>query len=310
MTYRFGHRAGQALTGLATVLTATALTGTTASAATHDPAPVAAAVQEATSSVAAAPDAKQGTRAARSAAPLLPVTGVTRSGVLYWYWPDGRGGLGPRERFEESWAGVNAASQVDMHSNGASAGLFARIVDGTLVYSDSTGVERDLGRGWDKYNALFSPGNLGGTARSDLLTRDGGGTLWLHPAKSDGTLSARKKVGPGWNQYTQLAGQHDLTGDGRPDIVARDRSGGLWLYKGTGDLAKPFATRSAIGPGWNAYNHLVSTGDVNGDGRTDLLARDTAGALWLYKGTGKASAPYQKKTKIGNAGWNQYAQIF
>ncbi|MBB5939938.1 FG-GAP repeat domain-containing protein [Streptomyces zagrosensis] len=312
MTYRFGHHIGRALTGLATVLTATALTGTAASAATHVPTPVPAPDRAASPSV-AAPGATQdaGARAAaRSSAPLLPVWAVTRSGDQYWYWPDGRGGLSQRERSEDGWAGIDATTQVDLHSNGSSAALYARGSDGTLVYSDSLGNTRVLGGGWHKYNVLLSPGDLGGTKQSDLVTRDAAGVLWLHPAKSDGTLSARKKVGLGWGQYTHITGQHDLSGDGRADIVARDRSGVLWLYKGTGDSAKPFAQRSKVGPGWNAFNHLVSTGDVNGDSRTDLLARDKAGALWLYKGTGKASAPYQAKVKIGSAGWNQYTQIF
>ncbi|KAF2774605.1 hypothetical protein [Streptomyces sp. OM5714] len=37
----------------------------------------------------------------------------------------------------------------------------------------------------------------------------------------------------------------------------------------------------------------------------DLVARDSAGVLWLYRGTGSASAPYAARTKIGG-GWNTY----
>ncbi|GAA1349273.1 hypothetical protein [Streptomyces beijiangensis] len=41
----------------------------------------------------------------------------------------------------------------------------------------------------------------------------------------------------------------------------------------------------------------------------ELLARDKAGVLWLYKGTGRASAPYAARTRTGG-GWSQYNQIF
>ncbi|MFF8593011.1 FG-GAP-like repeat-containing protein [Streptomyces sp. NPDC015220] len=97
----------------------------------------------------------------------------------------------------------------------------------------------------------------------------------------------------------------DLTGDGRPDLVARDNSGILWLYKGTGTATTPYATRTKIGGGWNTYNSLTSTGDLTGDGRSDLIARDNSGVLWLYKGTGTATTPYATRTKIGG-GWNTY----
>jgi hypothetical protein len=33
------------------------------------------------------------------------------------------------------------------------------------------------------------------------------------------------------------------------------------------------------------YNRVVGPGDLNGDGRPDLVVRDTAGKLWLLPGT-------------------------
>ncbi|WP_331447490.1 VCBS repeat-containing protein [Streptomyces xanthochromogenes] len=129
--------------------------------------------------------------------------------------------------------------------------------------------------------------------------------LWLYLGYGNGTMTSRIKVGAGWDAYTQIAGKGDLNGDGKADIVARDKAGVLWLYKGTGNYSAPFAPRTKIGGGWNAYNTLVSTGDVDLDGRTDLIARDTNGGLWLYKGTGNAAAPYQARVQIGY-GYNIY----
>lgn len=87
--------------------------------------------------------------------------------------------------------------------------------------------------------------------------------------------------------------------------MARDTSGNLWLYKGTGNAAAPWAARIKVGGGWNTYNAFAAVGDITGDGHADLVARDSGGTLWLYKGTGSASAPYAAKVRIGS-GWNVY----
>ncbi|MEU1434725.1 hypothetical protein ABZ438_11585 [Streptomyces sp. NPDC005786] len=50
------------------------------------------------------------------------------------------------------------------------------------------------------------------------------------------------------------------------------------------------------------------TGDLTGDGRADATARDAAGVLWLYKGTGSPTAPFVSRSRIG-AGWNTYDAV-
>jgi hypothetical protein len=47
---------------------------------------------------------------------------------------------------------------------------------------------------------------------------------------------------------------------------------------------------------------------VTGDGKADLLARDPAGSLWLYRGTGSTAAPFLARTYIG-AGWSIYGAL-
>ncbi len=167
-----------------------------------------------------------------------------------------------------------------------------------------------IGNGWNIYNRVLSAGNLGGAAADDLLARDSSGVLYLYLGYGTGKLTSRYKVGSGWNIYTDITGKGDLTGDGKDDIVAKDSSGVLWLYKGTGDYKAPFTSRTKIGGGWNTYNSIVSVGDIDLDGITDLVARDTTGALYLYKGTGNASAPFASRVKIGSGGWNTYRLLF
>ncbi|GAA0410452.1 VCBS repeat-containing protein [Streptomyces luteireticuli] len=291
----------RAFARLVTAVTAAALVGTTAAAAAADtPAPVRKAPRPlaGTGKVSFPPDA-----------PFFPVQVINGKGDGYFYLPNGKGGLSPREAAGADLQAVRAATQVDHDRDGLSDGLYFLSDQHDLTYvSGSTG--RRVASDWGQYDSLFSPGTLGGSKQSDLLVRDRQGTLWLYLAKADGSLSGRKKVGTGWGQYTQITGRGDLTGDGRTDIVARDKKGFLWLYPGTGNADKPFKARKQIGGGWNQYNLLLGTGDVDLDGRADLLARDKSGALWLYRGTGKASSPYKSRVLIGKSGWNQYRLVF
>ena len=61
--------------------------------------------------------------------------------------------------------------------------------------------------------------------------------------------------------------------------------------------------------GWQIYDRIVVTGDLTDDGKTDAVARDRSGVLWLYKGTGKTTGTFTARTRIGG-GWNTYNHLF
>ncbi len=163
------------------------------------------------------------------------------------------------------------------------------------------------GWGWNIYTMVTSLTALRADGTGDMTARDKDGVLWYYKGSGDPSAPylPRTRVGAGWNIYDVVTGARDLTADGRPDMVARDRDGVLWLYQGTGDTARPFLPRTRIGAGWQIYDALTDTGDFTADGKADLIARDTDGGLWLYRGTGNATAPYAPRTKIG-WGWNIY----
>ncbi|MBH1938487.1 VCBS repeat-containing protein [Streptomyces sp. AV19] len=292
----------RAFARLVTAATAVALVGTTAG----------------TAAAGALPPAGKALRPSAAAkadfspnAPFFPVQAINRQGDAYFYLPSGKGGLSSREHSGAGLGDLKAATQVDHDRDGVAEGVYFLTEADDLGYmTDAMKEPRRVATDWGQYNSPFSPGTLGGSKQSDILVRDRQGTLWLYLAKADGSLSGRKKVGTGWGGYTAITGRGDLTGDGRTDIVARDKQGTLWLYPGTGNADKPFTSRKKIGGGWNQYNLLLGTGDVDLDGRADLLARDGKGALWLYKGTGKASSPYKSRVQIGKSGWNQYRLVF
>ncbi|MFF4230809.1 FG-GAP repeat domain-containing protein [Streptomyces sp. NPDC001820] len=298
-----GRKRGRFLTRLAVAATAAALVGTTAGSAVADtpvPAPL------------KSMDMDAATEAASQSAdaPVNALHAIDRAGDLYGYPPNGTGGLAGRVNIGFGWDVIKHATQVDHDADGSSDGIWEINNGGYLFYAPFGEEPISVGSGWNIYNKVLSPGNLAGVAADDLLARDTSGVLWIYAGYGNGKLTGRTKVGSGWNTYNQIAGQGDLSGDGKADVVARDGSGVLWLYKGTGNRTTPFAARTKIGSGWNIFNSLVSVGDIDIDGKTDLIARDGAGALWLYKGTGSAAAPYKARVKIGAGGWNTYRLLF
>ncbi|MFB7597552.1 FG-GAP-like repeat-containing protein, partial [Streptomyces sp. NPDC056160] len=216
-------------------------------------------------------------------------------GVMYPSWsPDGN---------KLAYLAGGTEMRLTVHSATAAGG------PGTAI--TNAGAEGHGRPAWVIPARTSSPGtDLTGDGRPDLVARDASGVLWLYTGT--GRISApyatRVKIGGGWNTYNSLTSTGDLTGDGKADLVARDGSGVLWLYKGTGRTSAPYTARVKIGGGWNTYNSLTSTGDLTGDGKADLVARDGSGVLWLYKGTGRTSAPYTARVKIGG-GWNTYNSL-
>lgn len=163
---------------------------------------------------------------------------------------------------------------------------------------------------WNQYSALNRLGPV--TVQSTgpgAVARDKSGVLWFHPTSGDGAIyKDRIRVGGGWNVYDTLIGVSDLTGDKKADLLGRDAAGGLWLYQGTGVNTKPFLSKVKVGHGWSIFDMLVGGTDLTGDGKADLVARDKAGKLWLYNGTGVAATPYAARKEIGT-GWQIYNSL-
>lgn len=257
------------------------------------------------------PDRTENTAAT---APLktFPLYGRS-SGKIRAYEPNGTGGLKAAFDLGGGFGDATALVQANVSEGGRGNDLYHRM-DNVLYYTAEHGIDtKVIGGGWDIYNLLLSAGNLGGTADPDLVGRDAAGALWLYTGKPDGTLAARIRIGSGgWNSMNALAGRGDYTGDGKADLLARHTDGTLYLYPGTGSAVADGAlgTRVSLGTGWGAYKALVSAGDTDGDGRTDLIASDPAGALWLFKGTGKATAPFAARVQIGTSGWAAFDVLF
>ncbi|MFD0415777.1 FG-GAP repeat domain-containing protein [Streptomyces sp. NPDC127108] len=168
-----------------------------------------------------------------------------------------------------------------------------------------------LARDWSKYDTLLASGDQTGDGRPDLLVRDkatGDVYLYAHDGTDGaGAFKPRVKIRSAWTGYTRVIGAGDLNGDGIGDVLARDKSGELWRYDGlrTGKLKD----RVRVFKDWGAsYKDVIGAGDVNGDGKHDLLARDTSGRLWLN--AGKGNGTFGNRVAFGEAQyWKQWASL-
>ncbi|MEU6416789.1 FG-GAP repeat domain-containing protein [Streptomyces spiralis] len=242
-------------------------------------------------------------------------------GKFYTYQSLGNGLLAPRRQAPSPYqCNVSHGVGTKMFTLASDTGLdnrpdmLAVCKDGVLT-SGSDG-QYTIGKGWGIYNTLVGPGDLTGDGKGDLLARDTSGYLYLYRSTTEQfppsvpVFASRVKVGSGWGVYDRIVGAGDYTGDGRADIVARTSAGDLYLYAGTGSTSAPFKPRLKVGPGWQIYSKLAAIGDVDGDGRGDLLAADRSGNLYRYSSTGVAtgSGAFRARVLIGG-GWNIYREL-
>ncbi|MFF8276851.1 FG-GAP-like repeat-containing protein [Streptomyces lateritius] len=223
-------------------------------------------------------------------------------------------GVGPDLEATGAFKVARKAAPHDFNDNGSPDLLAVDSWGQLMTYDSHFDVQADrlrwpygatLGSGWNVYNQLVAPGDLGGSAHADVLARDKSGVLWFYAGRTDG-FSPRVKIGTGWQIYTKVVGGGDLTGDGRTDVLATDTAGALWLYPGTGNANAPFSARKKAGSGWGIYNKVTAVGNIAGGAAGDLVARDKDGVLWSY--LGKGDGTFAARTKIG-AGWNAFSHI-
>ncbi|MFJ6464792.1 FG-GAP repeat domain-containing protein [Streptomyces sp. NPDC091387] len=64
-----------------------------------------------------------------------------------------------------------------------------------------------------------------------------------------------------------------------------------------------------IASGWGkSCTTVVGLGDITGDGRTDIVARDAKGKLYRHSGT--AAGTLAGAVMIGTRGWSAYKGLY
>ncbi|MEV8530993.1 trypsin-like serine protease [Streptomyces sp. NPDC051211] len=163
-----------------------------------------------------------------------------------------------------------------------------------------------LTTGWKTRRTFVAPGDVTGDDLPDLVSVRDTGALVIHPGNGRGGFGAEIEAGPGWQTYLNVFGHGDFNGDGKADLLARTAAGAVYLYKGTGTAGlNTFAPRVQVATLGKTYSRFAAVGDVNNDGKADLLARE-GDALWLFPGTGSnTGATFATRKAFGTA-WGQF----
>ncbi|MET9673500.1 FG-GAP-like repeat-containing protein [Streptomyces sp. NPDC006482] len=156
--------------------------------------------------------------------------------------------------------------------------------------------------------SVFIPmGDLNGDRCADVYVRVGDQLRAYRPG-CDKVVSASSPytlVSAGWGPYDVLTSSGDVNGDGYADLIARQASSGdVYFYAGTADHR--LKARVRIGVNWKPYKKIVGAGDLNGDGRGDLLGVDASGVMWRYYGT--ATGGVSARVKLGG-GWSAFSSL-
>ncbi|MBD8868724.1 FG-GAP-like repeat-containing protein [Nocardioides donggukensis] len=141
-----------------------------------------------------------------------------------------------------------------------------------------------IGGGWAGVRLLEAVGDVTGDGRPDLMGQPSGKAMRIYPGRGTkgffksyvarSSIGASRQLGIGlWDD------------DGSPDNAFRVGDRLVW-YRGNGPGGLTGGSSSLVSPDLAPYDWLVSVGDVDGNGRQDLVARKGS-QLWLLPGSRK-----------------------
>jgi hypothetical protein len=240
------------------------------------------------------------------------------NGELILYTGNGDGGFTKPAAWKigAGWHIYDRVFSTGDWSGDGKADIIARKPNGELMLYHgnggggfATGKPTRIGAGWQIYDRIFSTGDWDGDGKSDILARKPNGELMFYAGNGAGGWAANaKRIGAGWQIYDRIFSTGDFSGDGRTDILARKPNGDLMFYAGNG-VGGFAANAKRIGLGWTTLDRMLSSGDYDGDGRSDILARTPTGYLRLYRGNGDSGFTAPAFTTIG-AAWQGYDILF
>jgi hypothetical protein len=229
------------------------------------------------------------------------------AGGLWDYARDGAGGWLPAKQVGSGWNIFTTIIGAGDFTGDGYEDILAEEANGSLLLYPGNGLggwlaPSTIGSGWQGFTALVGGADFNGDGHPDVVALDASGHLWLYPGNGKGGWLPRVSMATGLGGYVAVVSAGDFDGDGKPDLLAEDSSGQLWLYPGNaaGGLGSP----TLVGSGWSTMTSIFGlvapsvrpaggpldttpgTGDFTGDGKQDILGRDSLGTLWVYPGNG------------------------
>ncbi len=205
-----------------------------------------------------------------------------------------------------NWTGYKLADPADMDGDGAGDLVWNFLGATNVTYigiSNRDGTFSVHGPfsppqgGWSGYHMFFADVNRDN--RMDLIwnnvpvhltnrtyaaiTQAGGAGLTFQPARDNSTSCC-------WDTYQPVVG--DFNGDQVTDIYWNlpSSGSGVYMHRFQGDGSGGFSQLGVINPGHAVENFAPMTGDLNGDGRADMIwVKLTADSAFVRSGISDAS---------------------
>ena len=245
--------------------------------------------------------------AAPRTAPGAP-TGVTASATgntatIRWSAPASDGGS-PITQYRVTASPGGTSTTVSAPALTTRLNLFGGTYTFVVQAVNSTGPSVPSAASNSVHSVATMWSDFNGDGKADILARKPDGELWLYSGNGTGNFGspAAKRIATGWQVYDRILSPSDFNGDGRGDIIARKPTGQLYLFLGNGKGGFLSSTPTLLGSGWQGLDRLVSPGDFNGDGHTDIIARKPTGELYLFTGNGKGGFTNPAYHQI-SSGW-------
>jgi hypothetical protein len=177
--------------------------------------------------------------------------------------------------------------------NGLGGGLAVWSLNGPQVASAGMVTSGGSPAAPDTTWSVAALGDFNGDGTSDFLWRNQNGTLvdWTmngsEITSSQGVTSAGRAAAPdnSWN----VAGIGDFNGDGKSDILWRNSNGSLvdWIMNGSQVTSSQQVTLGGSAAMPDSSWSVAGIGDFSGDGKSDILWRNSNGSLvdWTTNGS-------------------------
>ncbi len=206
-----------------------------------------------------------------------------------WYYypmngrkhPAGQGGVNLTRNLEWSVAGIG-----DLNGDGRDDVLL-RHEDGRWYYYPMNGRQYPAGQGGVNLTrnlewSVAGIGDFNSDGRDDVLLRKPGNGAWYYyPMNGRRLLAGRGTANLTRNLEWSVAGIGDLDGDGRDDVLLRKPGNGAWYYYPMNGR-RLLAGRGTANLTRNLEWSVAGIGDLDGDGRDDVLLRKPGNGAWYY----------------------------
>ena len=210
-------------------------------------------------------------------------------------------GQGFRGSHSVAWgSGADVPIGGDFDGDGRTDRTVYRPATGTWnILRSSSGFGTATTLQWGAAEDVALQGDLDGDGRADpVVWRPSSGTwFWLTSSSGYSAASSRSKQW-GLGSLGDVPLLAEIDGDGRADLIVWRASTGTWYWL-TSSSGYSYTASGARQWGSAAFGDVPLAGDVDGDGRGDLLVWRPGSGMWFWL---KSSAAYQT-AQYGSAVW-------